>query len=91
MIAQIGEWVLLTACSDAVIWPVNVGVAVNLSPAQFRQAKISEIVLSALAQSRLPPERLELEITETALIKFAGRMPPGATPVQEPWHHNRTR
>ena len=76
VIAQIGEWVLRTACSDAVIWPVNVRVAVNLSPAQFRKAKISDIVLNALAQSGLPPERLELEITETALIESAAECLP---------------
>ena len=76
VIAQIGEWVLRTACSDAVVWPVNVRVAVNLSPAQFRTAKISDIVLNALAQSGLPPERLELEITETALIESAAECLP---------------
>ncbi len=76
VIAQIGEWVLRTACSDAVIWPVNVRVAVNLSPAQFRKANISNIVLNALAQSGLPPERLELEITETALIESAAECLP---------------
>lgn len=76
VIAQIGEWVLRTACSDAVVWPVNVRVAVNLSPAQFQTAKISDIVLNALAQSGLPPERLELEITETALIESAAECLP---------------
>jgi diguanylate cyclase (GGDEF)-like protein/PAS domain S-box-containing protein len=76
VIAQIGEWVLRTACSDGVTWPVNVRVAVNLSPAQFRKAKISDIVLNALAESGLPPERLELEITETVLIESAAECLP---------------
>ncbi len=69
MIAQIGEWVLHTACADAANWPADVKVAVNLSPVQFRKTNLSDIVMGALAQTGLPPTRLELEITETALIE----------------------
>ena len=68
LIIQIGEWVLLTACTEAATWPAGVKVAVNLSPVQFRKSNLSEVVMYALAQSGLPPERLELEITETALM-----------------------
>ena len=71
LIARIGEWALLTACTEAATWPVGVKVAVNLSPVHFRKKNLSEIVMYVLAQSGLPPERLELEITETALIESA--------------------
>lgn len=71
LIIQIGEWVLLTACTEAATWPTGVKVAVNLSPVQFRKSNLPEVVMYVLAQSGLPPERLELEITETALIELA--------------------
>jgi diguanylate cyclase (GGDEF)-like protein/PAS domain S-box-containing protein len=71
MITQIGEWLLQTACADAAVWPVDIKVAVNLSAVQFRKNNLVDVVMCALAQSGLPPERLELEITETALIESA--------------------
>jgi diguanylate cyclase (GGDEF)-like protein/PAS domain S-box-containing protein len=71
MITQIGEWLLQTACADAAGWPVDIKVAVNLSAVQFRKNNLVDVVLCALAQTELPPERLELEITETALIESA--------------------
>ena len=71
MITQIGEWLLQTACIEAASWPAEIKVAVNLSAVQFRKNNLIDIVMCALAQSRLPPERLELEITETALIESA--------------------
>ena len=75
-IAQISEWVLNTACADAVSWPANVKVAVNLSPVQFRKTNLPEVVISALARSGLSPMRLELEMTETALIESASECLP---------------
>jgi predicted signal transduction protein with EAL and GGDEF domain len=71
MITQLGEWLLQTACADAASWPVDIKVAVNLSAVQFRKNNLVDVVLCALAQTGLPPERLELEITETALIESA--------------------
>ncbi|MGC2717656.1 MAG: EAL domain-containing protein [Pseudolabrys sp.] len=71
MITQIGEWLLQTACIEAASWPAEIKVAVNLSAVQFRKNNLIDIVMCALAQSSLPPERLELEITETALIESA--------------------
>jgi diguanylate cyclase (GGDEF)-like protein/PAS domain S-box-containing protein len=71
MITQIGEWLLQTACMDATGWPSNIKVAVNLSAVQFRKNNLVDVVICALAQSGLSPERLELEITETALIESA--------------------
>jgi diguanylate cyclase (GGDEF)-like protein len=71
LIAQIGEWVLQTACKEAAKWPSDVKLAVNISPVQFRKSNLVEVVMRALSQSGLPPGRLELEITETALIDSA--------------------
>ncbi len=69
LIARIGEWVLRQACHDAVTWPVDVTVAVNLSPLQFRSNDLVHTVRASLDASGLPPRRLELEITESALLK----------------------
>jgi len=68
LIVPLGEWVLRRACSDAVRWPEPFTVAVNLSPAQFRDGDIAETVATVLRETGLPPERLELEITESLLI-----------------------
>jgi EAL domain-containing protein (putative c-di-GMP-specific phosphodiesterase class I) len=64
----LGGWVLRRACSDAVTWTEPLTVVVNLSPAQFRDAEITETVADVLRETGLPPERLELEITESLLI-----------------------
>jgi diguanylate cyclase (GGDEF)-like protein len=69
MITAIGRWILRQACHDAAAWPAHVRVAVNLSPVQFRNSDLTEIVSAALADSGLAPERLELEITESVLLK----------------------
>jgi diguanylate cyclase (GGDEF)-like protein/PAS domain S-box-containing protein len=68
LIVQIGEWVLRKACADAMAWPGDIKVAVNLSPVQFRNKGLTAAVMSALAYSRLPARRLELEITESVLL-----------------------
>ena len=68
LIVPIGEWVLQRACSDAVEWPDEIAVAVNVSPAQFRTGDFVRTVKTALEKSRLPARRLELEITELVLI-----------------------
>jgi len=69
LIAPIGEWVTAQACRDAVTWPEHVKVAVNLSPVQFRNSGLVESVRRALESSGLPAHRLELEITESALLQ----------------------
>ncbi|WJR75970.1 EAL domain-containing protein [Bradyrhizobium sp. NP1] len=68
LIAPLGEWVLREACNEAVKWPDDVKVAVNLSPVQFRGRNLVQVVISALAQSGLSPKRLELEITESIFL-----------------------
>ncbi|MDB5504177.1 MAG: Periplasmic sensor diguanylate cyclase/phosphodiesterase [Tardiphaga sp.] len=71
LIVPLGEWVLRQACDDATFWPADVRVAVNLSPVQFKQAELFDVVQSALRNSGLPPERLELELTESVLLERA--------------------
>jgi len=68
LIVPLGEWVLRKACADAMNWPSNIKIAVNLSPAQFKQETLAHTVASALATSGLAPARLELEITESVLL-----------------------
>jgi diguanylate cyclase (GGDEF)-like protein len=67
LIVPIGEWVLRTACATAASWP-DLTIAVNLSPVQFHSHGLVAMVTSALAEAGLPPQRLELEVTETALL-----------------------
>ena len=69
LIDPIGDWVLRKACSDAMQWPPHVKVSVNLSAVQFRKLYPIDNFCDALADSGLPPERLELEITETVLLQ----------------------
>ena len=68
LIINIGEWVLRQACKQAMTWPKEISVAVNLSPLQFRNPSLIGSVVGALAASGLHPNRLELEITELALL-----------------------
>jgi predicted signal transduction protein with EAL and GGDEF domain len=68
LIEQLGEWVLRTACAEAMTWPDDIKVAVNVSPVQFKNQTLALTVIGALAASGLPARRLELEITETAII-----------------------
>src|ERR1700733_13821989 len=69
LIVPLGAWILRQACADAIKWPSRFNVAVNLSPAQFKHGDLLAVLKSALADSGLPPERLELEITETVLLE----------------------
>jgi len=69
LIVPLGEWVLRQACAEAARWPKHISVAVNLSPAQFKNRNLVQTVVSALAASGLPADRLELEITELVLIQ----------------------
>ncbi len=67
-INAIGEWVIHTACKEAMTWGGAQSVAVNVSPLQFENDDIVAIVRRALATTGLAPERLELEITEGTLM-----------------------
>jgi diguanylate cyclase (GGDEF)-like protein len=69
LIAPIGEWILQRACADAAKWPAHIRLAINISAVQFKKGNLFEIILCALVESGLEPERLELEITETSLLE----------------------
>ena len=69
LIEAIGGWVLQQACRDAAAWPAAVKIAVNLSPVQFRSSMLGQTVRQALQTSGLAANRLELEITESALLQ----------------------
>ena len=69
LIVPLGQWILEKACTDAASWPKHIKVAVNLSAVQFGKAGLFEVILCALVDSGLAPERLELEITESVLLE----------------------
>ena len=69
LITEIGEWVLKTACAEAATWPAEIRVAVNVSPVQFRSGTLALKVAKVLAETGLAADRLELEVTETVLIR----------------------
>jgi len=73
LILPIGEWVLRAACAAAAQWPVPHKVAVNLSAVQLGNVDLPQLVEQVLADTKLSPHRLELEITETALIMDPAR------------------
>jgi diguanylate cyclase (GGDEF)-like protein len=68
LMTAFGGWALQRACSDAASWPRNVRVGVNVSTKQLESDNLYEAVARALQSSGLAPHRLELEITETALL-----------------------
>jgi EAL domain-containing protein (putative c-di-GMP-specific phosphodiesterase class I) len=72
LIVPIGEWVLRQACADAVNWPSDMMVAVNLSPLQFTSPQLSTAVSGALVGAGLAASRLELEVTESVLLQDSG-------------------
>jgi diguanylate cyclase (GGDEF)-like protein len=69
LINQLGEWVLTAACAEAMTWPDDIKLAVNVSPVQFKSGTLALKIVAALAASGLPANRLELEITEAVLIR----------------------
>jgi diguanylate cyclase (GGDEF)-like protein/PAS domain S-box-containing protein len=72
LISPIGEWVLRTACHEAMRWPSNLKVAINVSAEQLTDPSFASVVVSALAQSGLPPQRLEIEVTESVFLRDGG-------------------
>jgi diguanylate cyclase (GGDEF)-like protein/PAS domain S-box-containing protein len=68
LIVPIGEWILAEACRQAATWPAHIGVALNLSPVQFKSSGLVEAVARALSDAGLAAERLQLEITESVLL-----------------------
>jgi diguanylate cyclase (GGDEF)-like protein len=78
LIIQLGEWVIIEACEQAKRWYdegiLQFAVAVNISSIQFKRGNIDAIVLGALSTSGLPPQYLELELTESLLIEDSDRL-----------------
>ena len=70
LIVPIGDWVLGTACREAMTWPAHVGLSVNISSAQFQDGHpLALLVADLLARTKMKPAQLELEITETLLLQ----------------------
>ncbi len=69
LITQIGEWVLAQACTDAMGWPPEVRLSVNVSPVQLARRGLAHAVMNALNASGLTAKRLDLEITEGVLLE----------------------
>ena len=68
LIVPMGEWILREACREAASWDKPLQIGINLSPVQFRHGDLVAMVHSVLLETGLPPQRLELEITEGVLI-----------------------
>ena len=62
------RWVLAEACEEAALWPRHLVISVNVSPSSIMHGEIAQIVSDILTRSKLDPDRLELEVTETAIL-----------------------
>jgi len=69
LIVDLGRWILRKACMECMKWPEAVSVAVNFSPQQFHQREVLSEIRYALEVSGLPAQRLEIEITESSLLR----------------------
>jgi diguanylate cyclase (GGDEF)-like protein len=69
LVSEISRWVLSTAAAECLNWPEEVSVSVNISARDFRDADVAAMVRSAIASSGIVPHRLEIEVTETAVIE----------------------
>ena len=69
LIAEIGEWVIGQACAAARTWPDSVRISINLSPYQFDRTDLVDTVRKGLSASGLQADRVELEITESVLLR----------------------
>ncbi|ABI78833.1 putative sensory box-containing diguanylate cyclase [Hyphomonas neptunium ATCC 15444] len=68
LITRMGEWVIRAALAEATRLPEHVRICVNISPLQVHSASLASTIVNAIAASNMDPSRLELEITETALM-----------------------
>jgi diguanylate cyclase (GGDEF)-like protein len=73
LMPRIDDWVLKTACAQAALWPGEIVVAVNLSPAIFIRETLVDSVRTALAAVSLPARRLEVEISERIMLQEESR------------------
>jgi diguanylate cyclase (GGDEF)-like protein/PAS domain S-box-containing protein len=68
LIGRIGDWVMHSACRDAVTWPEHIRVSVNMAAAQLKDPQLPATIIAALSHSGLAPDRLELEIAEEVFV-----------------------
>jgi diguanylate cyclase (GGDEF)-like protein len=73
LMPELGEWILATACSAAMRWPEGITLSVNISPVQIQEPGFVDSALGILRASGLSPRRLQIEITETALLADADK------------------
>jgi diguanylate cyclase (GGDEF)-like protein len=71
LMIPLGHWIIETACAEAATWPVPMRIAVNLSPAQFRERELVSFIRGVLAATGVAPSRLDLEVTEGLLLRNA--------------------
>ena len=69
LMGTLGKWTLQQACAEALFWPDEIKLAVNISPAQFRGGSLFDNILCVLVETGLSPHRLELEVTESMLLQ----------------------
>ena len=69
IIQDIGDWVIRRACEECATWPGNIRVAVNLSSVQFRRPQLIDVVRDTIRDTGISAERLEIEITESVLLR----------------------
>ena len=69
LIVPLGRWVLQVACTEAAAWALPLRIAVNLSPAQFRDRELLSFIRELLSHTGLSPSRLDLEVTEGLLLE----------------------
>lgn len=69
LIVPIGNWVLQEACREAVLWPSDIKIAVNVSGEQLLEPNFAKTVVQALADTGLPARRLEVEVTESVFLR----------------------
>jgi diguanylate cyclase (GGDEF)-like protein len=74
LITQLGDWIIHEACRTAATWPSDVMVAVNVSARQFVNHDLYAVVMKALINNELAPSKLEIEITESALMESGGEI-----------------
>ena len=65
---SLGEWTLRQACTEAAAWPTPLRLAVNVAPSEFANVALPDIVRSAVRDTGIDPRRLDVEITEAAVI-----------------------
>ena len=69
LILSLGEWIIQQACQDAASWSPEIQLAINVSAIQFKKGNLFDVVMQSLLRSGLNPQRLQIEVTETALLE----------------------